>query len=267
MKLARANNTVSRQTAAPASPYLYLPMQENTGNAIAYETNLPIGNGSIDATGYAGWDAYRFTPNGTDGYVVDDQRFDELFRLDTLTGGLLILGSMIYSAAPSATEKILQYGAPSRDAPGGMVVEVNANNIVFTVRGIDATVNSSSQLFSHSPASGAVMTFCCYADMANGLTALGINGKWSNALADNDLGLMGAKAPTTTAGPYAFSLFGQHSSAGVVTLAQLNSGTGDVSVSDMWIVRYANDMITNVPKIFQEYHKNPQNRLWSLNNT
>lgn len=243
----------------PSSKFLRIPFHQSSGTSIPYTTH--DGDGAL--TWANEWSDYRANPAGATGYVNDTQVFDDIFNLSTLSGGLLIMFTTYYPSGspPSATEKILQYGAPSRTSPGGIYIGINATNVTAVVTPTDTGEASANTLRAHSHT--VAETHCIYIDMAHGLMAQGINGAWNNA--DEHTGIQAiadaGKLPSVTSGLYAFSLFCQNGSGGAENGQILNSGTGDVSVSDLWAVRFETDKLTSIPGIFQEYTRYPRSNL------
>lgn len=253
----------NRDGLLPASKFLHIPMHENTGTSLGYTTH----NGTGTLTWANQWNDYRVNPDGSTAIAVNDQRFDDIFNLSTLNGGLLILCSITWSTVPSTAEKIFQYGAPSRTSPGGIILEVNATNAQFITYPKDNTVNTANTLKPHASAEDAVMTVCGYIDIYNKLIVLGINGVWRNV--DEDAADMAGmidnnKLCSTTDGSYAFSLFGQNGADGTINGQQINSGSGALKVSDFWAVRFETDKLTDIPKIFREYNQMPRSKLYTL---
>ena len=121
----------NRTGLTPSSKFLHIPMHQTSGTSIPYTTH----NGDGELTWANEWSDYRANPSGSNGFADDNQTFDDIFNLSTLNGGLLLLFTTLYPSGspPSATEKILQYGAPSRTSPGGIYLGVTATNVTAVV--------------------------------------------------------------------------------------------------------------------------------------
>lgn len=256
------------------SDYLRIKFHEASGMSAGYSGKVNgaeiSGNYTIAGTNNSPFATRGYVqPNGDDNRIsITDQSLDPLCRLDTLAGGLLVLGRFRYATQyndDTSSDYVFQYheGATTRRWQVNIFSTGAATQIQAQLNLHNGTslLTAAWQSGGSSKAANKDFCFALYFDMANKL--LKCSGKSSSGSGTPGTTDIAAHTPYpgASAATKGASLFAHVSGSGPTFSSYFNNGTttdDDGMVSDLWIVRKSDGFSdTKIAAILAEYYNRP----------
>jgi hypothetical protein len=243
---------------APTSQYLKFKLHSDTesdvtsvrdyGNSGAFTNDL-LDIGGASHTYAAGY----ITPSGDQDGTHDSTEIRNLVRLDTLSGGILVMFNVKVTASPaSASNVVLFAGQGSIAGFGGWDIRHGTSGLFQIRYRMNAAASPSSGGNVTVPQDGTQHTVGLYIDTSGALPV--IYGYLDGVLASTSSDLPAPFAPKVTR---VFGLFLDRN-GDTSEDDQINSNSEDSDISDLWLVRFETDQFATAGDAIAEYALNPR---------
>ena len=255
--------------AVPATRFPYARFDFALRRGVSYvavERRLPQGRAEHSWHPLIGGASADFAVDGyvqpsASAYVFDTAHtYDALLRLVGVQL-LLVMACVHIVTKPSQDAILLQWGARSRVAPGGLVLKINATPN-WQAGIFPATTATAGSVASKAISTGADVPVLALVNGTTGEVYAGVAGDLGAAAVGNSAGALAAMlaagtAPASTVSAHGFSLFAGHNSGVTTPQLALGAGTAQIRVRNLWIVRITEDLYHKLGAVFLEYARAP----------